>query len=43
MSDDGFHTVEMRITGFGLGKDGITSSRPGRRMIEWRIDIYLPG
>jgi hypothetical protein len=42
MPDDGFHTAEMRIIGFGLRKDGVTSRRPGRRVMEWRTDLYLP-
>ena len=42
MPDDGFHTMEMRIIGFELGKDGVTSGRPGSRMMEWRTDLYLP-
>jgi hypothetical protein len=32
----------MWIIGFGLGKDDITSRRLGRRMMEWRTDLYLP-
>jgi hypothetical protein len=34
--------MEMRIIGFELGKDGVTSRQPGHRMMEWRTNLYLP-